>query len=523
MEHETKPSVEMVESKKGDVSLAINQHDATSLTLLQSLKQNYRSVIFSILMATGPMAFGFDIIIVGVVTAFPAFLQRFGELQNGMPILPSIWLSLWNASMQIGFMIGSVIVGWVADRFGRKISMMTGSIITAAGIAVVYTCDLSDSMGHRRGTFLAGKIVIGMGLSMMATTCMTYNSEIVPVKLRGFALSLFQFQLVFGQLIAAVVAGSQIPDGFQRMSYRICFATQWALAGTAFISALIVPESPAWLLRKNDEAGARKSFGWLYKPFQVEAAMVALQSTLEHERQEQADTADVTWSECFKGPNFRRMRIIIFASIVQQFHGTTFVANGTYFMIIAGLSPEKSIMVLEIASGLSLAAIMISWFLVDYLGRRRTIMGCTALLAATWLSVGIAGFFSTQAALWYMGVMINLVMVFFNIGSGPVIPIIASETSSVRLRAKANAVGFICNSFMSWVFNFCVPYIFNSDEGNLGGKTGLIFAALSVIAWVVFWFDLPEMKNRTYLELDEMFENKVKTRQFRKYQCQGSI
>lgn len=74
MEHDTKPSVEMVESKKGDVSLAINQHDATSLTLLQSLKQNYKSVIFSILMATGPMAFGFDIIIVGVVTAFPAFL-----------------------------------------------------------------------------------------------------------------------------------------------------------------------------------------------------------------------------------------------------------------------------------------------------------------------------------------------------------------------------------------------------------------------------------------------------------------
>ncbi|KAF5564209.1 maltose permease [Fusarium phyllophilum] len=234
--------------------------------------------------------------------------------------------------------------------------------------------------------------------------------------------------------------------------------------------------------------------------------MVALQSTLEHEKQEQADAADVTWLECFKGPNFRRKRIIIFASIVQQFHGTNFVANGTYFMIIAGLSPEKSIMVLEIASGLSLAVIMISWFLVDYLGRRCTIMGCTALLAATWLSVGIAGFFLTQAALWYMGVMINLIMVFFNIGSGP-----------------ANAVGFICNSFVSWVFNFCVPYIFNSDEGNLGGKTGLIFAALSVIAWVIFWFDLPEMKNRTYLERDEMFENKVKTRQFRKYRCQGSI
>ncbi|KAH7117427.1 hypothetical protein EDB81DRAFT_892284 [Dactylonectria macrodidyma] len=58
-------------------------------------------------MATGLMAFGFEIIIVGVVTAFPA-LERFGELHNGVPILPSIWLSLWNASMRIGFLLGSV-------------------------------------------------------------------------------------------------------------------------------------------------------------------------------------------------------------------------------------------------------------------------------------------------------------------------------------------------------------------------------------------------------------------------------
>lgn len=421
--------------------------------------------------------------------------------------------------MQIGFMLGSVVTGWFADRFGRKLSMMAGAVVTSAGVAVVYACDLFDSMDHRRGTFLAGKVVIGIGLSMMATTCMTYNSEVVPPKLRGFALSLFQFQLVFGQLIAAIVAGSQIPDGFQRASYRICFATQWALAGAAFLSALVVPESPVWLLRRNDEDGARKSFSWLYKPTHVEAAMVAIQSTLEHEKQDQADMANVTWAECFRGQNWRRMRIIMFASIVQQFLGITFVANGTYFMIVAGLSPTKSITVLEITSGLSLVAIMISWVLVDYVGRRRSIMGCSAFLAVVWLSVGIVGFFSTQTALWYMGVMINLVMVFFNVGAGPVIPIITSETSSVRLRAKANAIGFVCNGFASWLFNFCVPYIFNADEGNLGGKTGLIFSAFSVIAWLIFFFELPEMKNRTYLQLDEMFENKVKTREFRKYQC----
>ncbi|KAH6959774.1 general substrate transporter [Ilyonectria sp. MPI-CAGE-AT-0026] len=443
--------------------------------------------------------------------------MRFGDVNDGNLILPSMWLSLWNAGMQIGFMVGSVINGWVADRVGRKLSMMAGAIVTAAGIAVVFTCDLSESMEHRRGAFLAGKIVIGMGLSMMATTCLVYNSEIMPPKLRGVSLSLFQFQLVLGQLIAAVVAGSQIPDGLQMTSYRVCFATQWAMAGAAFVAAFLVPESPAWFLRRGNVEGARKSFSRLVSPTHVEAAMVALQSTLEHEKQEQKDADEVSWAECFRGHNWRRLRIIIYASIVQQFHGLAFVANGTYFMIIAGLSPTNAITVLELASGLSLVAIMISWVLTNYIGRRRSILGCTAFLALIWISVGIAGFYTTQTALWYMGIMINLVMVFFNLGAGPVIPIIVAETSTVRLRAKANALGFIFNGLASCAFNLFVPYMFNSDEGNLGGKAGLFFAGLCIIACLVLFFELPEMKDRTYLQLDEMFENKVKTRAFRKY------
>ncbi|KAH6695264.1 maltose permease MAL61 [Plectosphaerella plurivora] len=516
MSHDDKPSVDMMEKQPADEAITAPQDDA-DMSFMQTLKAHPKPLIMSILMSLGPLAFGFDIIILGVVTVFPAFLMRFGDVFGDSLILPSVWLALWNASMQIGFMIGSMFNGWVSDRFGRRIAMMAGALVTSVGIAVVYTSDLSESMGHRRGAFLAGKIVLGMGLSMMATTCLIYNSEIVPVKLRGVSLSLFQFNLVLGQLIAAVVAGSQIPNGLVFESYRICFATQWAMAGAAFVAAFLVPESPAWLLRRGDVDGARKAFARIHSPESVEASIVAMQATLEHEKQEQQASDGVTWSECFKGHNWRRMRIIIFASIVQQLHGTSFVANGTYFMIIAGLSPSNSITVLEVALSLALIGNVISWYLAAKAGRRRTIMSCTAFLAVVWLSVGIAGCFTTQSALWYMGIMINMVLVIFNIGAGPIIPIIVSETSSVRLRAKANAIGFMCNGFASWAFNFFVPYMFNRDEGNLGGKTGFFFCGLCIVAAVILFFDLPEMRNRTYMELDEMFERKVKTREFRKY------
>lgn len=120
-----------------------------------------------------------------------------------------------------------------------------------------------------------------------------------------------------------------------------------------------------------------------------------------------------------------------------------------------------------------------------------------------------------------MGVVINLVLFFYNVGAGGTSPIITSETSSVRLRAKSNSIGFVCNGFLSWAFNFFVPYMFNADEGNWGGKTGFFFAGLSFISAVVLFFELPEMKNRTYMQLDEMFESKVGTRQFAKYQTRS--
>lgn len=118
--------------------------------------------------------------------------------------------------------------------------------------------------------------------------------------------------------------------------------------------------------------------------------------------------------------------------------------------------------------------------------------------------------------------MINLVLVIFNVGAGGIIPIILAETSSIRLRAKSNAIGFLVNGFFSWAFNFFVPYMFNADQGNWGGKTGFFFAGLCLIAAVVLWLELPEMKNRSYRQLDEMFEKKLRTREFAKYQCSST-
>lgn len=110
----------------------------------------------------------------------------------------------------------------------------------------------------------------------------------------------------------------------------------------------------------------------------------------------------------------------------------------------------------------------------------------------------------------------------FVAGVGGAYPTISGETSSIRLRAKTNALGFVMSYFSSWLFSFILPYLFNPDEANLGGKLGWIFFGLCIIGFVVLFFELPEMKERTYQEIDYMFETKVPTRAFKKYKFEDA-
>lgn len=89
---------------------------------------------------------------------------------------------------------------------------------------------------------------------------------------------------------------------------------------------------------------------------------------------------------------------------------------------------------------------------------------------------------------------------------------IAGQVSQARLRAKSQSIGFAFNYFFSAVWNVCVPYMFNTDEGDLGGKMGFIFLATALISFVIIFFEIPETKGRSYSDLGVMFEQSVAAR-----------
>ena len=113
-----------------------------------------------------------------------------------------------------------------------------------------------------------------------------------------------------------------------------------------------------------------------------------------------------------------------------------------------------------------------------------------------------------------MGCAIVLTNFVYGLGVGSVYPVVAAETSNLHLRAKTQALGFTVQFIVSWAFQYAVPYMYSTDEGNLGGKVGFIFAGLSGFALAVVFLEIPDMKGLSVEEIDERFENKVLTRSF---------
>lgn len=108
-------------------------------------------------------------------------------------------------------------------------------------------------------------------------------------------------------------------------------------------------------------------------------------------------------------------------------------------------------------------------------------------------------------------------------GPWPASYAVVGETSTLRLKAKTSGLAWSTSYLTSGIFDFILPYIYNSDQGNLGGKIGLVYAGFTGIGAVGCWLFVPEMKDRTTIELDEMFEARLPTRKFRSYSGHAAV
>ncbi|KAJ6081163.1 hypothetical protein N7499_006037 [Penicillium canescens] len=493
---------------------ATDEYSSDNIPLLQAVRLYPKIVACAFGLALAFLLTGYDTVILGTITAVPYFKQEFGELYKGSYIIPATWLSVWSAIGPVGSMVGAVNAGWFQDRIGRRWSLALSCVVCAAGIAIAFCSNLPSEMNSRRGAFLVGRTVQGWGVGGAMAGAQTYLSETVPTSLRGSAMALSPTFMLLGELLgAAVIYGCE--KKVSAAAYLIPFGTQWITTILPFMFVCILPESPSYLIRKGKYDAAHRALAWFHTDkVDVSRLLAQMRLSIMHEVQMSQELAYV---DCFKGTNLRRTMIVAFAFVVPSFFGVPLLASASYFMQVVGMGSSLSLIVLILGIVLGLIANAIGVWLMSRVGRRRLMLSTLAVTTVIWLSMGIAGCWSGNIVIWYTAACMMAVVVVCGLGAWPASYAVSGEASSLRLRAKTQGIGVLCYMLSNVVFNLVLPYIYNTDAGDLKGKTGFVYAGLCLLTFVVTWLIIPEMKDRTILEVDAMFESDLPCRDFKKW------
>lgn len=133
----------------------------------------------------------------------------------------------------------------------------------------------------------------------------------------------------------------------------------------------------------------------------------------------------------------------------------------------------------------------------------------------------VIGFLSipqnNKGAIWATASLMDAWTFVYQMTVGPICFVVISEISATRLRERTIAIATAVQAGASIVFTVAMPYMLNTNEANWGGKTGFLFGAISVVCLIWCYFRLPESRNRTYEELDILFQRRIPARQFKNY------
>ncbi len=202
-----------------------------------------------------------------------------------------------------------------------------------------------------------------------------------------------RIQQTVGQMIAISIVFSRVMD-FTPWAFKLAFACQWAFAGFAVLVGAFIPESPVYLVSREKIPAAERSIKLIYGSSGPSPAerIQQIRATIEHEQSFAARAGESAYTECFRGSNGRRTRIVALLNTLQQFIGVSLVSNSTYFFIMAGMNPDMSLTINQIGVGLSMACTLVSWVVITKVGRRTAILASFVAAGVIFVGMGIAGF-----------------------------------------------------------------------------------------------------------------------------------
>jgi MFS transporter, SP family, arabinose:H+ symporter len=425
---------------------------------------NRRIFFWSLTSALAGFLFGFDTV---VISGAEKTIQTLWGLSPGLH-------GIAMASALYGTVVGSLLGGWPADRFGRKATLLWIGVLYFVGA-------VGSGLAPNVSVFILARFIGGLGIGISTVVAPMYISEIAPPKHRGRLAGMFQFNIVFGILIAFV--SNALLAGIGENAWR------WMLGVAAFPSLLYaalcfgLPESPRWLLSRRGDR---------------EAALQVLQriepEALPAELRAEADTILAASSEKSSG-HFWTMRLrkpILLAILIAFFNQMSGINAILYFapriFELTGLG-AKAALLQSIGIGVTnLVFTFVGLWLIDRLGRRTLLyIGSFGYIA----SLGLVAWAFFSGHLSIVPACIFAFIAAHAIGQGAVIWVFISEIFPNRHRAEGQTLG----SFTHWIFAAALTTFFPKMVSAFPpGYVFSFFAGMMVLQLIWVKTMVPETK-----------------------------
>ncbi|KAH9883761.1 alpha-glucosides permease MPH2/3 [Xylariomycetidae sp. FL2044] len=481
-----------------------------NMGVIEAVKAYPMATFWAFVMSCTIIMESYDVFLCNNFVALSAFKEKYGVRHNDEYVIVTEWQSALQVSGQLGALIGVFLAGPLTSRIGYRWATLTGLMLLNAFIFVFY---FADSLP----VIFVSQILEGIPWGIFIANAPAYCSEIVPLPLRAPATQMLQMYWAIGSIIVGAVTYVYNPV-LDASAYKIPIALQWMFPTPLAILLFFAPESPWWLVRKGRLEEAAKSVRRLGRKSLLNTSETAqtvamMRRVVELEKNEK----EPNLVELFKGTDRYRTLIVCGVYASQNLTGNLIANQAVYFFQQAGISDNLAFALGLITSALQWIAVMLSWILTSYLGRRTIYLWGSGINVFLLVCLGIAGSVGVSTAASNAQASLGLIIsVLFTLGAAPASWAIIGETSSIRLRPLTTGVGRATYYIVEIPCIFLASYMLNPTGGNLGGRCGYVWGATGLICFVLAYFYVPEMRFRSYREIDILFKRKVPARKWKK-------
>lgn len=504
------------------IEAALAASDKETTIPRKELFSRYKpAVIYSTLLSMALIMEGMDVGLINNFFAHDAYLRKFGWPDaNGKLAVSASWQSAIGNGNNLGSIIGLLLNGFLQSRYGSRKVYMGAMVLMCITIFTLFFAVNVQML-------LAANVLCGIPWGIFQTLTTAYAAEICPAAMRGYLTAWVSMCWGAGSFLATVILRGSL-DIPGDMGWRLPYALQWVWVVPLFVVAFFAPESPWYHIRQGRIDDAEKSLRRLArKDLYTEQTMAETLALMKHTNEmEKIESADASYRDCFRGTNLRRTGIVCMAWVIQILNGQSVTSYAAVFLKAAGMPTVQSFNFNMGIQSVNIFCTAIAIVLMGTIGRRVFFFYGSSIIGLAMLIIGILGFIPGAGNISIaVAVVMIIVQITFKTSLGPVTYVIVAETPSTRVRAQTIVLGravYVVGQIIVVQLN---PRMLNatSDAWNWGAKTGLFYFGLCCIWAVWIYFCLPETKNRTFAELDYLFQNKTSARKFTTTPINGEL